>query len=169
MAFYDLLHKFHYIEANNLKALLPGFVVAQMEVDENALNALCVNLGTAEEPKWYMENGTICSISENGICEWAEGKPMFIAYNDPLNTIVNDDVYYATELNSENPRLVQLIPGDEWMADGVVADHKGLQAAITAGLIKVVDENSKQSADDWFGMHTMPNGEDGIHLLFVGK
>ncbi len=163
MALYDLLPTFHYIEANNLKALLPGFVVAQMEVAESAKSALCVQDGK------FIENGTICTISEEGIVAWSEGKPMFMVYNDPLNTIFNDDKYYATEIANENPRLVLLIPGDEWMADGEVADHKGLQAAITAGMIKEVSSANGQSADDWFGVDTMPNGDAGKHYLFIGK
>ena len=167
MAFYDLLHKFNYIEANNLKALLPGFVVAQMEVAEDAESDLCVEVNG----KKFVENGTICTISPDGICAWEEGKVMFVAYNDPLNTIINDDQYYATDIESENPRLVQLIPGDEFMANcdeqGKVA-HKGLQDAINAGWLVVLDEDNGQSKDNWFVMHTMPNGEPGLHLMYLG-
>ena len=180
MAFYDLLHKFHYIEPNNLKALLPGFVVAQMEVAAEA-KSLCVRTDGHEndaefDPReekgldgWFMENGTICSISEKGIIPWANGLPMFIVYNDPLNTIRQGDEYYATELRGENPRLVQLIPGDEWMADGKASDHKGLEAAIASGLVVEVDiEKNKYSNDDWFDVDYMPNGDEGKHYLFVG-
>ena len=173
MAFYDLLHKFNYIEANNLKALLPGFVVAQMEVAKGAESDLCVEVNG----KKFVENGTICTISPDGICAWAEGKVMFVAYNDPLNTIINDDQYYATDIESENPRLVQLIPGDEFMANidnnpdsptyGKCL-HKGLQAAIDAKWLVVLDENNGQSKDNWFAMHTMPNGEPGLHLMYLG-
>ena len=179
MAFYDLLNKFNYIEANNLKALLPGFVVAQMEVCVESLSALCVrkdgkqDSGDPEHPYrgWYMENGTICTISADGIIPWSEGKPMFIAYNDPLNTIIQGDEYYATDLEMENPRLVQLIPGDEFMANvgvnGETCDHKGLEAAVGKGLIKL-NKDDKQSLDDWFAVETMPNGDKGIHFMFVG-
>ena len=163
MAIYDLLPRFHYIEANNLKALLPGFVVAQMEVAEDAKDALCVEDGK------YIENGTICTISKDGVCEWEEGKPMFIVYNDPLNTIRQGDEFYATELASENPRCVLLIPGDEFMADGEASDHKGLAEAIAAGMIVEVKKGDGQSADDWFNMETMPNGDAGKHYLFIGK
>ncbi len=169
MAFYDLLPTFHYIEPNNLKGLQPGFVVAQMEVAEAALSALCINLGDAQHPHYVIENGTICSISKDGICEWAEGKPMFIVFNEPLNTIRDGDKYYATELENENPRLVQLIPGDEWMADGEVSDHKGLQAAITAGLVVELTSEDGQSKDDWFKVETMANGDAGKHFMFIGK
>lgn len=163
MAYYDLLPRFHYIEANNLKSLLPGLVVAQMEVAENAKADLCVKDGK------FIENGTICTISKDGVCAWEEGKPMFIVYNDPLNTIRNGDEFYATELESENPRLVLLQPGDEWMADGEASDHKGLEAAIAAGLIVEVTKDDGQSKDDWFAMETMPNGDAGKHYLFIGK
>ena len=163
MALYDLLNRFHYIEANNLKALLPGFVVAQMEVAESAKSALCVKDGK------FIENGTICTISKDGVVAWTEGKPMFIVYNDPLNTILPGDEYYATELKSENPRCVLLIPGDEFMADGEAADHKGLAEAISAGYIVEVKAGDGQSNDDWFDMDTMPNGDPGKHYLFLGK
>jgi len=167
MAFYDLLHKFNYIEANNLKALLPGFVVAQMEVAEDAKDDLCVEVNG----ELFVENGTICTISSDGIVPWEEGKPMFVAYNDPLNTIRQGDEYYATEIKGENPRLVQLIPGDEFMAncdENGKVKHKGLQEAIDAKWLVVLDENNGQSADDWFAMHTMPNGDPGVHLMYLG-
>ena len=163
MAYYDLLPRFHYIEANNLKSLLPGLVVAQMEVAEDAKADLCVKDGK------FIENGTICTISKDGVVAWEQGKPMFIVYNDPLNTIRNGDEFYATELESENPRLVLLQPGDEWMADGEASDHKGLEAAIAAGLIVEVTKDDGQSKDDWFAMETMPNGDAGKHYLFIGK
>lgn len=163
MAYYDLLPRFHYIEANNLKSLNPGLVVAQMEVAEDAKADLCVKDGK------FIENGTICTISKDGVCAWEEGKPMFIVYNDPLNTIRNGDEFYATELESENPRLVLLQPGDEWMADGKASDHKGLEAAIAAGMIVEVTKDDGQSKDDWFAMETMPNGDAGKHYLFIGK
>lgn len=164
MAFYDLLPTFHYIEANNLKGLLPGFVVAQMEVAENAKTDLCVT----KNNRVFIENGTICTISKDGICAWEVGKPMFIVYNDPLNTFHTGDAGYATEIGNECPRLVQLIPGDEWMADGAIADHKGLQAAIDAGYIVEVKKGDGQSKDDWFAVQTMANGDAGKHFLFIG-
>lgn len=175
MAFYDLLNKFHYIEANNLKALLPGFVVAQMEVADDALKALSV-----EGKGKFVANGAICKITADGIKVWdGEGVP-FIAYNDPLNTIVQGDEYYATDLDMENIRLVQLIPGDEWMAmfaDGEdYTAYPGLKKLIDDGLAVEIkgSKNAKtdpsgQSADDWFDMHSMPNGDPGKHFLFLGK
>jgi hypothetical protein len=36
MTIYDRLPTYHQIEANNLKGLQPGFVVAQMEIAESA-------------------------------------------------------------------------------------------------------------------------------------
>lgn len=164
MAIYDLLPKFHYIEANNLKGLLPGFVVAQMEVANDALEDLSVD-GKGK----YVANGAICMISKDGIKVWEKGNVPFIAYNDPLNTIRNGDEYYATELASENVRLVQLIPGDEWMAEGEASDYPGLEALIAAGLAVEVKSGDGQSADDWFDMNTMPNGDAGKHYLFLGK
>lgn len=165
MAIYDYLPKYPYIEANNLKGLQPGFVVSQMEVAAADLNALTAKGVTGS----MLPNGVICSISVDGVCEWASGKPMFIVYNEPLNTIHDADEFYATKLANENPRLVKLIPGDEWMASGTVADHVGLQAAITAGLVAVVTGTSGMSNDDWFDNATMPNGDAGIHLVYLGQ
>jgi len=168
MAYYDLLPRFHYIEANNLKALLPGFVVAQMEVAKDALKDLSVN----GEGK-FVANGAICKITKDGIKVWdGEGVP-FIAYNDPLNTVRQGDEFYATELAMENIRLVQLIPGDEWMAmfnegeDESV--YPGLAKLIEEGLAVEVKAGDGQSNDDWFDMNTMPNGDAGKHYLFLGK
>lgn len=164
MAFYDLLPTFHYIEPNNLKGLLTGFVVAQMEVAENAKTDLCVTING----RVFIENGTICTISKDGVCAWEAGKPMFIVYNDPLNTIMQGDKHYATEIEYECPRLVQLIPGDEWMADGKVADHKGLQEAIDAGLVVELGKEDGQSKDNWFAVNTMADGGEGRHFMFIG-
>lgn len=109
MAFYDLLPTFDYIEPNNLKGLQPGFVVAQMPVAETA-TAL---LRTVNEVN-FMENGTICDISAEGIiAPTADSKNLFICYSEPLNTMLNASKFYAVNLKEEHPRLVQLIPGDE--------------------------------------------------------
>ena len=62
MAIYDLLPKFDYIEPNNLKGLQAGLVVAQMPVAETASALLKDVNGTK-----FMENGTICAISKDGI------------------------------------------------------------------------------------------------------
>ena len=85
MAIYDYLPTFHVVEHNNLQSPQPGFVVAQMEV-KNGCTLLKNGL---------FENRHICSIGADGIDIWAAGKPMFIHFTDPLNTIVNSDKFFA--------------------------------------------------------------------------
>ena len=60
---------------------------------------------------------------------------LFICYSEPLNTMFNENKFYAVNLKEEYPRLVQLIPGDEWMAT------KELTLTITA---KVTEKTTNQ-------------------------
>ena len=160
MAIYDLLPKFGYIEPNNLKGLQPGFVVAQMPVAESAVAKLTVN----GEGK-YMENGTICAISADGIiAPTAESKALFICYSEPLNTIVNSDQFYAVDLKAEHPRLVQLIPGDEWMSSKALT----LSGALSGRIVEVTAESGMGKSDDWFKNTKMANGDEGHHYMFIG-
>ena len=159
MAIYDLLPKFGYIEPNNLKGLQPGFVVAQMPVAESAVSALTVREGK------YMENGTICAISVEGIvAPTAESKALFICYSEPLNTVVNSDQFYAVNLKEENPRLVQLIPGDEWMSTKALT----LSGALSGRIVEVTAESGMGKSDDWFKNTKMANGDAGHHYMFIG-
>ena len=160
MAIYDLLPKFGYIEPNNLKGLQPGFVVAQMPVATSAVSTLTVN----GEGK-YMENGTICAISVDGIvAPTAESKALFICYSEPLNTIVNSDQFYAVDLKAEHPRLVQLIPGDEWMSSKALT----LSGALSGRIVEVTESTGMGQSDDWFGNTKMANGDAGHHYMFIG-
>ena len=160
MAIYDLLPKFGYIEPNNLKGLQPGFVVAQMPVAKSAVAKLTVN----GEGK-YMENGTICAISVEGIVEpTAESKALFIWYSKPLNTIVDSDEFYAVDLKAEHPRLVQLIPGDEWMSSKALT----LSGALSGRIVEVTESTGMGQSDDWFGNTKMANGDAGHHYMFIG-
>lgn len=159
MAIYDLLPKFGYIEPNNLKGLQPGFVVAQMPVAESA-SALTVK----GEGK-YMENGTICAISAEGIiAPTAESKALFICYSEPLNTLVDSDQYYAVNLKEECPRLVQLIPGDEWMASKALT----LSGALSGRIVEITSTTGVGKSDNWFKCTTMANGDEGHHYMFIG-
>lgn len=159
MAIYDLLPKFGYIEPNNLKGLQPGFVVAQMPVAESAVSALTVREGK------YMENGTICAISKDGIiAPAAESKALFICYSEPLNTLVDSDQFYAVNLKEEHPRLVQLIPGDEWMASKPLT----LTGALEGRIVEITSETGVGKSDDWFKCTTMANGDQGHHYMFIG-
>ena len=127
---YNLLPTFNYIEVNNLKGIHPGFVVAQMEVAESAKATLL------KDGKFF-ENGKICAISADGIVAGtAEAKALFIHYTDP--------------------RLVQLIPGDEWMSTDA-------NCAIEGRIVKV-----DNTADGWYSVKTMANGDAGYHYMFLG-
>lgn len=160
MAIYDLLPKFGYIEPNNLKGLQPGFVVAQMPVAKSATAALTVK----GEGK-YMENGTICAISVDGIiAPTAASKALFICYSEPLNTVVNSDQFYAVNLKEEHPRLVQLIPGDEWMSTKAL----DLSGALSGRIVEVTASSGMGQSDDWFKCTTMANGDAGHHYMFIG-
>ena len=160
MAIYDLLPKFGYIEPNNLKGLQPGFVVAQMPVAKSATAAL-----TYHGEGKYMENGTICAISVEGIVEpTAQSKALFICYSEPLNTVVNSDQFYAVNLKEEHPRLVQLIPGDEWMSSKELT----LSGALSGRIVEVTKESGMGKSDDWFSCKTMANGDAGHHYMFIG-
>lgn len=160
MAIYDLLPKFGYIEPNNLKGLQPGFVVAQMPVAESATATL-----TYKGEGKYMENGTICAISVDGIvAPTAESKALFICFSEPLNTIVNSDQFYAVDLKAEHPRLVQLIPGDEWMSSKALT----LSGALSGRIVEVTESTGMGKSDDWFKNTTMANGDEGHHYMFIG-
>jgi len=146
MAIYDYLPKFNYIEPNNLKGLLPGFVVAQVEdvaeelLDENGM----------------FENGKICALSGNKIVKaTGEERALFIHFTEPLNTIRNSDQYFAVNVKNECPRLVQLIPGDEWMSTDPDCEIEGR-------IVKVTAEKG------WFAVDYMANGDKAYHYMFLG-
>ena len=147
---YDLLPTFDYIEPNNLKGLQSGFVVAQMEVAASS--------GLVDE-KGYFANGAICAISADGIVA-ATGKEsaLFIHYTEPLNTVVNEDKHFAVNTNEECPRLVQLIPGDEWMSSKELTLNEDLAK-------RIVKLDGKGG---WYNVTTMANGDKGYHYMFLG-
>ena len=146
MAIYDYLPKFNYIEPNNLKGLQPGFVVAQEDrVAEDLLK------------NGMFENGKLCAFTKDGIVAAdADSRVIFIHYTEPLNTIYNSDKFYAVNVNEECPRLVQLIPGDEWMSTEDLGDD------ILGG--RVV----KMTGEGWYKVDTMANGDKGYHYMFLG-
>ena len=164
MALYDYLPTFHQVEPNNLKGLQPGFVVAQMEVKANS------TLITTNNGRSLLENGHICSISKDGIDIWATGSAMFIHFTEPLNTVLNSDKYFAVELANENPRLVQLIPGDEWMTDiDYETDPKyaDVKEELMKHIVKIADTDG-QSKDDWFKVTTLADGTTAYHYMYLG-
>ena len=128
---YNLLPTFNYIEVNNLKGIHPGFVVAQMEVAESAKATLL-------KDGRFFENGKICAISADGIVAGtAESKA-------------------AVDTTEECPRLVQLIPGDEWMSTDP-------NCAIEGRIVKV-----SNTENGWYSVTTMANGDAGYHYMFLG-
>lgn len=164
MAIYDLLPKFGYIEPNNLKGLQPGFVVAQMPVATAAKATLTVKAdGSANGD--FMENGTICAISKDGIvAPDADSKALFICFSEPLHTVVVADPLYAVNLKEEHPRLVQLIPGDEWMATKALT----LSGALAGRIVEIDASSELKSSDDFYACTTMANGDAGHHYMFIG-
>ena len=147
MAIYDYLPTFNYIEPNNLKGLQPGFVVAQ----NSNVDASLLKEGTK-----FMENGAICALDNTGkiVKGTADSKVLFIHYTEPLHTIINSDKHFAVNTDEECPRLVQLIPGDEWMSTDP-------NCAIEGRIIKVTGEG-------WYKVNTMANGDAGYHYMFLG-
>lgn len=153
---YDLLPKYHQVEANNLKGLQPGFVVAQMEIAESAKGDLLDENG-------MFENGHICAISKDGIVKaTGEEKALFIHYTEPLNTIYDSPKFFAVDVANECGRLVQLIPGDEWMSDMDPED-----VCIEGRIIELTSADG-QSKDDWYGVSKLPDGTDAHHYMFLG-
>ena len=130
MAIYDRLAKFDYIEPNNLKGLQPGFVVAQ----EDKIDASLLKEG-------MFENGKICKLTK-----------------EPLNTIYNSDKFFAVNPTEECPRLVQLIPGDEWMSTRELTEAELMSGRIV----------EKTAESGWYGVKTMANGDAGHHYMFLG-
>lgn len=181
MAIYDYLPKYYQIEANNLKALQPGFVVAQMpfKANDDLLKGKFNILGNASETVQNMvANGHIVTISKDGLCKVAsEGAPLFITYNDPIVKFGPKTHYsfYATDLNEEHVRAVQLIPGDEWMSDIDYFEQSESKyvypgAANLVGRIVKVDATNDElgQSDDWFAMDELPDGTKAFHYVFIG-
>lgn len=158
MAIYDYLPKFKQVEPNNLKGLQAGFVVAQMEVAESAKAAITYN----GEGK-IMENGVLCSISKDGIIKAAEGLPVFLHFSEELLTLNSGKRFFGVELDHENPRLVQLIPGDEWMTDYVYDAEELTQL----GIVELTAENT-QSKDDWYSVTKLADGTAAKHYMYIG-
>ena len=155
MAIYDYLPKFNYIEPNNLKGLQPGFVVAQ---ESRVADALLNEKHKVDDKKVFFENGKICALSADGIVAGAaDSKALFIHYTEPLNTVYESDRFFAVDTRTECPRLVQLIPGDEWMSTDA-------NCAIEGRIIKIDTEGK----EGWYGVSTMANGDTGYHYVFLG-
>ena len=169
---YDYLPRFYQIEANNLKALQPGFVVAQVaDIAAAATFTQDVNniIGSSATTKsGLIANGHIVSLQDDGngkieITDAAATGVLYIVYNDPLVTVGSDLDYslYATNTKGECLRLVQLIPGDEWMTD--------MPYDLTGNLQGRIAEVTTNSADQgWYDNKTLPDGTTAAHYIFLG-
>ena len=154
MAIYDSLPTYHQVEPNNLKGLQAGFVVAQMEIAPAATATLLTN--------GMFENGHVCGISADGIvAAGSDTKVLFLHYSEPLSTVLGADKFFAVDPEQECGRLVQLIPGDEWMSDMAVSS--GLSAHIVE-----LGTNSTQSSDDWYKVNTLADGTSAHHYMYIG-
>ena len=178
---YDYLPTFYQIENNSLKGLLPGFVVAQMRpaVTYDAkgdVSTFPVFMQEGKNKKGsnsvaysnLIANGHIVAISADGIKDAeAEDKNLFIVFNEPLNKIMPNIAwrFYATDVNEEELRLVQLIPGDEWMSD-MELDLEGE----LAGRIVEIDANAGQykQDEDWYAVDKLADGTPAHHYMFLG-
>ena len=168
MNIYNYLPTFAVLEPNNLKGLQPGFVVAQMEVAESekvtgsALpeGSILKEVAEGDKKHYFLENGMICMISKDGIKKY-DGKAVpFIVFNEELLTMTSMKKHYATDIDEELPRLVQLIPGDEWMS---TLDYDTVYSGVTG--FATAD---KQSKDDWYSVETMADGQKGYHYMYLG-
>lgn len=159
---YDYLPTFNFFEPNNLKGLQPGFVVSQAEVVEES--GLFETINGEVTP--FVANGRIATITADGMdVATANSKVLFVTYSEPLNTIRDNDKYYATNTEKECVRFVQLIPGDE-ITVGV--DKMGAEYAALADRLVEVDADSTYSSDDWFKSTTDPEGNAVKHFVFLG-
>lgn len=157
MAIYDYLPTFHQVEVNSLKGLQPGFVIAQMDVAASATATLA--------PNGMMENGVICDISADGIVPaTSSSKNLFIHYTEPLKTLFNGEKFFAVDIKNECPRLVQLIPGDEWMSD--IAD---LASTFSGRIVEITSAQGQYNQDkDWYSVDTMADGTPAHHYMYLG-
>lgn len=155
MDYSKLFNTYYQIEANNLKGLQPGFVVAQMPVTDSMKETF------PTKHEGMMCNGYLCTISKAGIVPAEAGKPVFIHYTEPINTILDGAKYFAVDVESEYPRLVQLIPGDEWMTD-MPYDAEVLEA------LGIVEIKSTDSKDDWYSVSTLADGTEASHYMYIG-
>lgn len=153
---YDYLPTYHQIENTNLKGLQPGFVVANCDVKS----------GCSLLKDKMLENGHICMIDKDGKVDiWAAGAPMFIHFTEPLNTVVNGDRFFAVDSEIDRPRLVQLIPGDEWMSTidySTDSKYTAIKEELEKHIIKL------STGDAWYGVDEMPDGTKAYHYMYIG-
>lgn len=180
---FDYLPTFYQIENNSLKGLLPGFVVSQMRpavtYDGNGnVSTFPVFMQEGKNKKGsastsytnLIANGHIVAISADGIKDAeATDKALFIVFSEPLNRIMDNLSwkYYATDVNEEELRLVQLVPGDEWMSD---MDLLAGENNPLAGRIEKIDNTKGQykQDEDWYAVDKLADGTPAYHYVFLG-
>ncbi len=169
MSIYDRLPKYHVVEANNLKGLQPGFVMAQTDVAESCT--------LKEEGANLLANGHLmmakASSNKVEMDIWSAAADsnrtnpvMFLVFTDPLNTLLQSDKYFVNDLDSENARFVQLIPGDEWTTDIDYAND-AKYASVKEELMKHIVE--LKDITGWFATTKMADGETPAHhYMYLG-
>ena len=180
---FDYLPTYYQIENNSLKGLLPGFVVAQVRpaVTYTAQGEVATYPTFMQETKNkigsnstaytnLIANGHIVAISEDGIKDAeATDKALFIVFSEPLNRVMDNLSwkFYATDVNEEELRLVQLIPGDEWMSD---MDLLAGENNPLAGRIVEIDNTKGQykQDEDWYAVDKLADGTPAHHYMFLG-
>jgi hypothetical protein len=180
---FDYLPTYHQIENNSLKGLLPGFVVSQVRpavtyTEQGAVDTFPAFMqeknnkigSTSTAYTNLIANGHVVAISANGIKDAeATDKTLFIVFSEPLNRVMDNLSwkYYATDVNEEELRLVQLIPGDEWMSD---MDLLAGENNPLAGRIVKIDNTVGQYKQDekWYAVNQLADGTQAYHYMFLG-
>jgi hypothetical protein len=153
----DYLPTYHQVEPNNLKGLQPGFVVAQMGVASATADQLV-------DANGMMENGLICGISADGIVPaGSETKVLFLHFTEPLNTLFKGEKFFAVNTKEEHPRLVQLIPGDEWMSD-----MEPSKVCIDERIVVISSEVGQYEQDDFYACSELADGTEAYHYMYIG-
>lgn len=181
---YDLLPVFNQLEPNSLKGLQAGLVVSQLNVKEGSKLIKEVN------GHRYVENGCLAKLTKAGI-DVADGgatevpgsgdgaatpiavedqeKCLFLVYSEPLRRFSKAVKNYATDIDSEDVRLVQLRPGDEWTTT-IAPTDEAYKAEIAKGhILQVgVDATKGLTKDDfWTGYRA--DGTKAYHYVFLGR
>ena len=163
---YDLLPVFHQLEPNNLKGAQPGFVISQM----NAVKGDSIINTTAVKGARYVENGMLAQITKAGY-KAADGKEavLFLVYSEVvLSGLQYRTANFATDIDAENARLIQLIPGDEWTTD-IAPTEPAYAAEIEAGHIaEVTGAEGDYSRDDFLTTTTLADGTAAHHYIYLG-
>lgn len=137
MAYVRYFPTFHQLEPT----LLPeesGFVVSQVKVDLQNITKKSVS-GVN-----FIENGILCTFDTKGeIVDYSAGKPLFIHWDEELNTVLPGNRYFAVEVEDTEVyiRLIRLVPGAEWTTT-IAPNDAVYAAAISEGKIVKVEDTT---------------------------